>query len=88
MPVCRCQRGLSESIWLLKKTSQDFIETVEIIAEELKVERIILAEETGKVSQHIKKDILNIFNDSKVEEVTHEELKKLSKSAHGSGSYG
>ncbi len=65
----------------IKKDVPGFIETVEIIAEELKVERIILAEETGKVSQHIKKDILNIFNDSKVEEVTHEELKKLSKSA-------
>ncbi len=65
----------------IKKDVPGFIETVEIIAEELKVERIILAEETGKVSQHIKKEILNIFNDSKVEEVTHEELKKLSKSA-------
>ncbi len=65
----------------IKQGVPGFIETVETIAKELKVERIILAEETGKVSHHIKEEVLNIFNDSKVEEVSHEELKKLSKSA-------
>jgi D-ribose pyranase len=58
-----------------------FIETVEAISTELKVDTILIAEETGKVSPHIEKDLLKIFKDSKVQKITHEQLKEMSKNA-------
>ena len=65
----------------LKKDLPGFVETVKVISEELKVERIILAEETGKVSPHIEKELIGIFKDSKIEKVSHEEFKRLTQDA-------
>lgn len=39
-----------------------FVETVEAIASELEVERIIVAEETTTVSPHIQKALIKIFD--------------------------
>ncbi len=65
----------------LKKDLPGFIETAKVISEELKVEHIILAEETGKVSPHIEKELIGIFKDSRIEKVSHEEFKKLTQDA-------
>ena len=53
------------------------IETVEAIAEELKVERIIIAEEIGRVSPHIQDARLKIFDGVEVKKVSHKSLKDL-----------
>ena len=58
-----------------------FIETVEAISTELKVDTILIAEETGRVSPQIEKDLLIIFKDSKVQKITHEQLKEMSRNA-------
>ena len=65
----------------VKQGIPGFIETVEAIAEELKIDRIILAEETGRTSPHIEKELARIFKDSKVEKISHEELKRLTQFA-------
>ena len=61
----------------VKKDVPGFIETVEAIAEELKVERIIIAEETGRVSPHIQDALLRIFDGVEVKKVSHKSLKDL-----------
>lgn len=61
----------------VKKDVPGFIETVEAIAEELKVERIIIAEETGRVSPHIQDALLRIFDGVEVKKVSHKSLKEL-----------
>lgn len=58
-----------------------FLETVEAIAGELMVERIIVAEETGSVSPHIREGLVNVFNGVQVEEVTHLVLKEICREA-------
>lgn len=61
----------------VKKDVPGFIETVEAIAEELKVERIIIAEEIGRVSPHIQDARLKIFDGVEVKKVSHKSLKDL-----------
>ena len=61
----------------VKKDVPGFIETVEAIAEELKVERIIIAEETGRVSPHIQDALLRIFDGVEVKKVSHKSLNDL-----------
>ena len=58
-----------------------FIDTAEAVSRELKVDTIMVAEETGKVSPHIEKDLVKLFKDSKIQKISHEELKELSKKA-------
>ena len=65
----------------LKKDLPGFIETVECINVEMKVDQIILAEETGKISPQVEAQLLAIFGDAKVERVSHQKLKELSRSA-------
>jgi D-ribose pyranase len=60
-----------------KPGSPAFVDVVGAIAEELQVQRLILAEETGKVSPHIEQAVLNIFNQAEIVKVSHEELKNL-----------
>lgn len=57
------------------------LETAEAIASELKVERIIIAEETGKVSPHIEAALLQLFEGVEVAVMSHEALKERSKQA-------
>jgi len=61
----------------VKKDVPGFIETVEAIAEELKVERIIIAEEIGRVSPHIQDARLKIFDGVEVKKVSHKSLNDL-----------
>lgn len=63
----------------LREGLPGFIETLEVISKELKVEKIIIASETAKISPEIKESILNIFPDQTVEEISHEEFKALTK---------
>lgn len=65
----------------VKKGLPGFLETVEAIASELKVERIIVAEETGSVSPHIQEALIKIFDGAEVEKVSHATLKELSSEA-------
>jgi len=58
-----------------------FEEVVRAIAEELQVERIILAEETGKVSPHIEATMLQLFGQAEVQRVSHQQFKKLSQNS-------
>jgi D-ribose pyranase len=61
----------------VNKDVPGFIETVEAIAEELIVERIIIAEETGRVSPHIQDALLKIFDGVELKKVSHKSLKEL-----------
>jgi len=58
-----------------------FIETVDAINSELKVDTIIIAEEMGKVSPKIEKELISIFKDAKIQRVSHNELKELCRNA-------
>jgi D-ribose pyranase len=65
----------------IKEGLPGFLETVEAIAGELEVERIIVAEEMGVVSPHIEEALIKMFSGAEVERVTHVTLKELSRSA-------
>jgi D-ribose pyranase len=54
------------------------VEILEALATELKVERLILAEETQKVSPLVEQAVLRIFQEAGVEKITHEKFKELS----------
>jgi D-ribose pyranase len=58
-----------------------FLETVEAIAGELNVQKIIVAEETTQKSPHVQEALVKIFADSDIETVTHATLKELCKQA-------
>ena len=58
-----------------------FLETLETILQEMQVERIIMAEETGQVSPHIQAAIQVLLPNTPVEVVTHLQLKELTKDA-------
>jgi D-ribose pyranase len=55
-----------------------FLQTVQTIAGELKVERILVARETFAVSPQIGAGIKEIFGETAVVEISHDELKALS----------
>jgi D-ribose pyranase len=65
----------------VRKGLPAFLETVEAISEELQVERIIIAEETEKVSPHIVRRLTEIFSGAELEMVSHAQLKELTRSA-------
>jgi len=54
-----------------------FIATVQAVTCELKVQAIIVAEETEKVSPEIYRQLLGLFPDAELRKVSHEELKAL-----------
>ena len=58
-----------------------FIETLEVILSEMKVDHIIVAEETAKVSPKIAAGIQKELAGIPVQQVTHEEFKKISANA-------
>ncbi len=61
----------------LKAGLPGFLETVEAIASELQVERLIVAQETAQKSPHIEAGLGQIFPGVEVERVPHSELKDL-----------
>lgn len=65
----------------LKENYPAFLEVLKLILTELKVEKIILAEETKKVSPKRFKEILKLFPKTEVEIVPHSEFKKIATQA-------
>ena len=65
----------------VKEGVPGFLETVEAIASELQVERIVVAEETGRVSPHIREALSRIFDGVPIEDISHARLKELCKQA-------
>jgi D-ribose pyranase len=57
------------------------VEILEALATELKVERLILAEETREVSPHVEDAVLRIFEGAGVEKISHEKFKELTRRA-------
>ena len=55
-----------------------FLETVKAIAEELRVEKIIVAEEMKAACPDVYRALLELFNGVSVDHITHAELKGLS----------
>ena len=58
-----------------------FIETLKVVLSEMKVDRIILAEETEKVSPQIAQSIQKALAGVQVQLVSHEEFKKMTEDA-------
>lgn len=54
-----------------------FIDTLDVVLEELCVEEIIIASEIKEKNEKIYKEILKRFENVKVTEVSHEEFKKM-----------
>lgn len=65
----------------LKPGVPGVLETAEAIASELKVERIVIAEETAEASPQIGEALLRLFEGVEVEVMSHEALKERSKQA-------
>ncbi|MDK2585206.1 D-ribose pyranase [Romboutsia sedimentorum] len=63
----------------LKYGVPTFLETLDTILEELCVEEIIIASEIKENNKEIYKEILERFKDIKINEVSHEEFKNLTK---------
>ena len=65
----------------LKMGTPTFLDTLDVVLEELQVEEIILAEEIISVSNELYKEILSRFENVKVTTVSHEDFKGLTKSS-------
>ncbi len=65
----------------LKKGLPTFLETLDSILEELKVEEIVLASEIVEVSSELYKEILRRFTTEKITIVTHEDFKNMTSSS-------
>lgn len=63
----------------LKKGLPSFIDTLDTILEELKVEEVIIACEMKEVSNELYNEIIKRFKDIKITMVKHEEFKSLTK---------
>lgn len=62
----------------LTKNVPGFIETVRAILSEMQVERFIVAEETGKISPHIQAALQELMPATRMEVVSHSQVKVLS----------
>lgn len=58
-----------------------FIQTLEAVLTELRVERIIIARETGEVSPQILAQIEQLLPDVPVQQLSHEKFKQVTSSA-------
>ena len=67
----------------LKEGMVPFLELLDSILDELSVEKIILAEEIKIASPHMQKEILNRFQNIKVEYLPHTDFKERTKTARG-----
>ena len=74
-------RGVRRIDLAVRQGVPGFLETVEAVASELQVERIILAEETTTVSPHIYEALRRLFEGAVIETVSHARLKELSAQA-------
>lgn len=62
----------------LKKGTPSFAETLEQVALELQVERVIVAQEMRQVSPQVEEIIRGLFPMAEVQVVSHEQFKQLS----------
>jgi D-ribose pyranase len=58
-----------------------FLETLKTVLQEMQVERIILADETSRVSPHIQAAIQELLPNTPVQTISHQELKDLTRDA-------
>ncbi|OPJ57029.1 D-ribose pyranase [Alkalithermobacter paradoxus] len=63
----------------LRKGTPSFVETLDAILTELKVEEIIIASEMKNVSNDLYCEIVKKFSDIKITLVSHEEFKNITK---------
>ncbi|WP_099187502.1 D-ribose pyranase [Tepidibacter mesophilus] len=63
----------------LKHGTPSFLDTLDAVLEELKVEEIIIASQMEEISPKLYEEILNRFNDIKIVKVDHEEFKNITK---------
>lgn len=65
----------------LRRGVPGFIQTLEVVLTELRVERIIIARETGEVSPQILAQIEQLLPDVDVQQLSHEKFKQVTASA-------
>lgn len=63
----------------LKHGIPTFLDTLDTVLEELKVEEVIIASEMEEVSKKLYKEIENRFKDIKITKIDHEEFKAVTK---------
>ncbi|UOW66736.1 D-ribose pyranase [Paraclostridium bifermentans] len=63
----------------LKHGVPTFLDTLDTVLEELKVEEVIIACEMEEVSKKLYKEIENRFKDIKITKIAHEEFKTVTK---------
>lgn len=78
LPIPRNARRIDLA---LKPGSPSFLDTVNVIAQELEVERLIVASEIEQANSHLKENLIGIFAGAAVELVTHDRFKELTRSA-------
>jgi D-ribose pyranase len=61
----------------LREGLPGFLETVETLAGELQVEKVVVAQETAAVSPHIEEGLKQLFPDAEWATLPHEEFKAL-----------
>jgi D-ribose pyranase len=65
----------------LTRNIPPFIETVRAVLTEMQVEKVIVAKETGEVSPQVLSELKRLLPDMPFIEVSHEELKRLTRDA-------
>lgn len=65
----------------LKKGVPSFIETLEVIKHEMVIEKVILAEEIKLFNTDLYKKVLQLFEESQIEWVSHEAFKVRTKTS-------
>ncbi len=65
----------------VKQGVPGFLETLETILLEIKLDKVIIARETFEISPDVGSRLRELFKDTLIVEVSHEELKKLSAEA-------
>jgi D-ribose pyranase len=65
----------------LKKGTPSFMETLEAVLEDMKIEKVTLAEEIKDNNPEVEEKVVNQIYGVPVDYVSHEELKQLSKKA-------
>ena len=63
----------------LREGLPGFLETVETLAGELQVEKVVVAQETAAVSPHVEEGLKQLFPDAEWATVPHEEFKALTR---------
>ncbi|MGX4600153.1 D-ribose pyranase [Faecalimicrobium sp. JNUCC 81] len=63
----------------LSKGIPTFLDTLDTVLEELKVEEVVIASEIEKVSNEMYKEIEKRFKDIKITKVSHEDFKTMTK---------